>query len=71
MQRGLRKEKQKKLTHSQVYLHICIHLEREGEYLTELTKNRVGVGFVEDLKQENLDNPSQNCLLSLKPRSKE
>ena len=61
MQRGLRKEKKKKLTHSQVYSHLCIHSEREGEYLTELTKNRVGVGFVEDLKQENLDNPSKNC----------
>jgi hypothetical protein len=67
MQRGLRKEKQKKLTHSQVYSHVHLHPRREGKYLTELTKNRVGVGFIEDLKQENLDNPSQNCLLSLKP----
>jgi hypothetical protein len=24
-----------------------------GEYLMELTKNNVGVGFVEDLEQEN------------------
>jgi hypothetical protein len=67
MQRGLRKEKQKKLTHSQVYSHIRIHPRREGKYLTELTKNIVGIGFIEDLKQENLDNPSKNCLLSLKP----
>jgi hypothetical protein len=50
IQRGLRKEKQKKLTHSQVYSHIHMHPKRQGEYLMELMKNRVGVGFVEDLE---------------------